>query len=352
VEIHSMAWRAVCSGMLGSLLWFGFANSQPDFDHVVGHPKDISFVENTEVHRISKLLRKQSLHEPVEGGRRHDHGPQPFRGGLPACQSSLETCQSDLTIADENLKTCQENLTIADENLKTCQENLTIADEDLKTCQENLTIADEDLKTCQENLTTCQEEAQKFPATGQVECWDNGGGKIDCAGTGHDGDMPSGAPLSYTDNGDGTVTDNNTRFMWEKLCDEDPPGETCPAVHDVDSTYTWAAAFGKIATLNAEPCFAGYCDWRLPNVKELMSIVNYQNSNPAVSPAFNDNCIPSCAVTVCSCILPTRFYWSSTSTAPQPQQPPTNAWGVGFFQGEVSGQPKTFFHQVRAVRGP
>ena len=49
----------------------------------------------------------------------------------------------------------------------------------------------------------------------------------------------------------------------------------------------------NIAGLNST-AFAGYTDWRLPNVKELQSIVNYENVIPAVSPAFNTGCEPAC----------------------------------------------------------
>src|SRR4030095_1336400 len=59
-----------------------------------------------------------------------------------------------------------------------------------------------------------------FPATGQTTCWDSSGVVIPCAGTGHDGDIQAGATLAYTDNGDGTITDNNTGVMWEKLSDD------------------------------------------------------------------------------------------------------------------------------------
>ncbi len=55
-----------------------------------------------------------------------------------------------------------------------------------------------------------------FPATGQTTCWNSAGTVIACAGTGQDGDIRAGATLSYTDNGDGTITDNNTGLMWEK----------------------------------------------------------------------------------------------------------------------------------------
>jgi len=45
-------------------------------------------------------------------------------------------------------------------------------------------------------------------------------------------DAQAGATLSYTDNGDGTITDNNTRLMWEK---KDDSG----GIHDQDNGYTW-----------------------------------------------------------------------------------------------------------------
>src|SRR5437773_2844025 len=107
----------------------------------------------------------------------------------------------------------------------------------------------------------------KFPATGQMTCWDTNGNVIPCAGTGQDGDLRKGAPLSYTDNGNGTVTDNNTGLVWEKLSMDG-------SVHDVSTTYPWANAFAQhVATLNSTN-FAGHNDWRMPNVKELESIMN------------------------------------------------------------------------------
>jgi len=60
--------------------------------------------------------------------------------------------------------------------------------------------------------------------------------------------------------------------MWEKLSDDG-------SIHDKDTTYTWANAFAtKVAALNAGGGFAGYTDWRVPNVNELQSIVNYAPS--------------------------------------------------------------------------
>ncbi|MCI0435770.1 MAG: DUF1566 domain-containing protein, partial [Gemmatimonadetes bacterium] len=177
-------------------------------------------------------------------------------------------------------------------------------------------------------------------ATGQTTCWDTAGTVIPCAGTGHDGDIQAGATLAYTDNGDGTITDTNTGRMWEKLSDDG-------SIHDIDTFYTWANAFaGKVAALNSGG-FAGYTDWRVPNVKELQSIVNYENLNPTVSPAFNNGCISGCTVTTCSCTSTFGFYWSSSTFAGGPGL----AWTVGFFIGNTERVDKAGIALVRAVRG-
>ncbi len=126
------------------------------------------------------------------------------------------------------------------------------------------------LPECQAQLSACQAGAQAFPATGQTTCWNSAGQVISCTGTGQDGDIQAVATLVYTGNGDGTITDNNTKLVWEK---QSGGG----SIHDIDNVYTWADAFAvHVAGLNAAN-FAGHNDWRLPNVKELLSIIDYQN---------------------------------------------------------------------------
>ena len=65
-------------------------------------------------------------------------------------------------------------------------------------------------------------------------------------------------PPSYTDNGDGTVTDNVTGLMWQK-----DPGEK----------PTWAQAMEGLDDFN-KAALGGYTDWRIPTVKELFSLVD------------------------------------------------------------------------------
>jgi hypothetical protein len=113
----------------------------------------------------------------------------------------------------------------------------------------------------------------------------------------------------------------------------------------VDNTYTWEDAFAvHVATLNTDN-FAGRNDWRLPNVKELQSIVNYQVFNPSVSSEFNTSC-PGSTVLTGSCTVAST-YWSSTTIAFFPD----GAWDVDFASGGVGNAVKDIVFHVRAVRG-
>ena len=88
-----------------------------------------------------------------------------------------------------------------------------------------------------------------------------------------------------------------------------------------------------VAGLNAIN-FAGHNDWRLPNVRELQSIVDYQNFSPAVAPAFNACTATPCTVTNCSCTA-SDVYWSSST----PPGLASNAWSVFFLDGDQSVTP-------------
>jgi hypothetical protein len=177
--------------------------------------------------------------------------------------------------------------------------------------------------------------------TGQATCWDTAGTVIACTGTGQDGELRRGEPRAYQDNGDGTIRDKRTALMWEKLSDDD-------SIHDQDNVYTWDGAFERIDDLNTPPCFAGFCDWRMPNRFELESILDLGTAGPAVSAAFNTGCAPGCTVLTCSCTF-SSVYWSSTS----PADAPALAWNVNFLFGSVNRNyiKATDSYYARAVRG-
>lgn len=148
----------------------------------------------------------------------------------------------------------------------------------------------------------------------------------------------------FVDNGDGTVTDRLTALHWEKKTDDD-------TVHDKDTEYRWRAELvpgyegdGPLFTtffeeLNSGGCFAGTCDWRLPTLSELQTILDGTASTCAASPCIDPIFGPT---------IP-DFYWTGTDFG---DPSPTFAWAVFFHQATTIGVPaKTTEHVVRAVRG-
>ena len=115
--------------------------------------------------------------------------------------------------------------------------------------------------------------------------------------------------LRFVDNGDGTVTDHQTGLIWEKKV----AGSSC--LHCVDDSYNWSfsgaapdglAFTSFLNTLNggatgAGNCvspdgssitggFNGHCDWRLPSIVELQTIVDLSATgcprSPCIDPIF------------------------------------------------------------------
>ncbi|MBN1350711.1 DUF1566 domain-containing protein [candidate division KSB1 bacterium] len=89
---------------------------------------------------------------------------------------------------------------------------------------------------------------------------------------------------SYTDNGDGTITDNVTGLMWQKSADTDSNGE----INFADKlTYSEALAGAASCRL------AGHYDWRLPTIKELYSLIMFYGEDPSgYTGTSTDNLIP------------------------------------------------------------
>jgi Protein of unknown function (DUF1566) len=181
-----------------------------------------------------------------------------------------------------------------------------------------------------------------------LPCLDRGGAAcfgstscIDAADT--DGDLHIGLGDSggctpgstYTDNGDGTITDDQSGLMWERKGDDD----------GIQDWYTWdGASTAHVATLNAMS-FAAHSDWRLPTIAELQTLIR-PGSSPAVAPEFDAGCVPGCTPLECSCTVASGAYWSSTTVAGDP----VHAWDqVGF--GYLDTDHKSLNWYVRAVRG-
>jgi len=171
----------------------------------------------------------------------------------------------------------------------------------------------------------------QLPATGQTKCYDANGAEISCDSPdfpGQEGFYQAGCPSEgrFVDHGDGTVTDTCTGLEWQKdTADVNGNG----SIGDEDH-LSWQGALNYCENLS----FAGHSDWRLPNVRELQSIVDYGRETPAIDPVFE-------AVSY--------WYWSSTTCVDNPGY----AWIGDFDVGVVGGygiDEKGLDYFVRAVR--
>ncbi|MEZ7860956.1 MAG: DUF1566 domain-containing protein [Aeromonadaceae bacterium] len=98
--------------------------------------------------------------------------------------------------------------------------------------------------------------------------------------------IPASTPDSQLqDNGDGTVTDLKTGLMW-KQCAEGQSGSGCAedTANDTATEYPmWQNALLRAQEVNTGGGFAGFTDWRVPNIKELASLVEHQCTGPAIN---------------------------------------------------------------------
>lgn len=253
--------------------------------------------------------------------------------------------------------------------------------------------------TCGNGTIDGGEECDQSELNGST-CVDEGfaGGVLRC-GAGCVYDTSECYAARFVDNGDGTITDNETGLMWEKKVKLDSATDLANR-QDADNVYRWsgtcsvttskrcqpdaaseAACLGGVdgspdgcsqctggegtctvgspgvtvwqwlAALNTAN-FATHNDWRLAKIEELKSIESYAGSvPPAVDVAFHGaSCGGACTNVndpACSCTR-SDYYWSAATYPPSPEF----AWCASFSDGRVLPIIKPFIsYSVRAVRG-
>lgn len=168
--------------------------------------------------------------------------------------------------------------------------------------------------------------------------------------------VTSGCNATRFEDTSATLIDHETGLEWEKKDSADMIANTANP-HDADNTYTWAVAGSSTtqsgsaysdflfklngvvdhATTTTSGCFEGHCDWRLPSVDELKTILD---AGCMAGPCVIDDML-----------LPNRSgrYWSNSTRA----SAPAGAYLVEFAEtmfAPVFSDVKTTAYFVRAVR--
>jgi len=215
---------------------------------------------------------------------------------------------------------------------------------------QNVTISSNQTSTLEVTYEKLGEQTLSYPIvdTNQSECFDSNGSTSSCD-NGQDG-LYKGFSPNYTDNGDGTITDNITGLMWQQ-----DPGDKVIFEDAVNNASSFS--------------LAGYNDWRLPTIKELYSLIlfsgrdisGYDGTDTSqMTPFINNNYFNfEYGDTTTGERLIDSQYASSTEYVSTTMNGNHTVFGVNFADGRIKGygtepnpnqtEGKTFF--VIYVRG-
>ena len=173
-------------------------------------------------------------------------------------------------------------------------------------------------------ISICPADAFQVPDTGITECYDAAGNQLNpCPGPGEDyygqdGNLIHNG-MSFTDNADGTLTDNVTDLLWQQAASA--------------TAQTWSQAVSSCDALNAAALGGHTSGWRLPDLVELHSIMDLSQTTgaAAIDPVFTGT--------------QAAAYWTSTEDADDS----ANAWILDFGTTEDGIAAKASTKYVRCV---
>lgn len=129
----------------------------------------------------------------------------------------------------------------------------------------------------------------------------------------------------------GTAYHKKTGLTWKRCAEGQSWDSANKICTGTASGYTWSQALQRGPAIGT---FASFSDWRLPNLKELHSIVEQRNWNPAI----NATVFPD---------TPSFYFWSASPYAPYVSY----AWLVLFSNGDYFATVKGYNYAFRLVRG-
>lgn len=161
-------------------------------------------------------------------------------------------------------------------------------------------------------------------STGQHLCFDTFGQPMDCTGTGQDGEFRSGLPWPkprFDLLNDSLIQDRLTGLTWPRIASLG------------DFPMSWTEALAAVALMNQDRAL-GHADWRLPNRRELSSLVSFSHHRPAL-PGGHPFTVSQ------------TWYWTSTTAVIAPDC----AWRVHLEGGRMFYGDKARDSMVWPVRG-
>jgi hypothetical protein len=242
----------------------------------------------------------------------------PTNGPGPTMHTLEEIYQKVANLAPQDLQSLSDTTTVVNAGYYAAT-NLTQVDTDLAAGNIKTNVTIFGVAGTLNTNTGGGSFSAAIPKTGQTTSY----------GSGDDGDLEMGVTWPdprFTDNSDGTVTDNLTGLIWLKNA-------------NAFGMRTWGNALTDCSTLNSgeEGLSDGSVegDWRLPNLRELQSLIDYGRYNPALPSGhpFTD--------------VQSDEYWSSSIY----RDSTDIAWYVDLDNGYVNGQSDFYGSYVWPVRG-
>jgi hypothetical protein len=232
----------------------------------------------------------------------------PGNPGVPGLKAEIESLKRQLAATESELAATEDELAATEGELAVCEDELVETEGELAVCEDELVETEDELAG--------ESKRYRVPQTGQNQCWggtskdpDDPHSTVSCdLTTGQDGETRAGlaAPLErFADNGDGTVTDNFTGLVWLEIADcfafNPPPWEIAL---DIAKLLPGGFLGSSICGL-VDGSSQG--DWRVPNVNELLSLVDFGSTDLPDDHPFTGDI--------------SKYYWTSTTFALPPDTP-------------------------------